>query len=270
MMKLRNSFKAYSANNRLPAPQGPWSPKANRGVNMSFSNRPKILRGAFMEYGLSAPPLFVVFQFNPEQLTRNRSLSFSPPNEVVPVRKEEAVVEKKAKYASLRDYHKRAHLSEIQADQVVTVDEETIRFDIRLDATGRLNDGDFAAEQLGIGPQLAALELMVLPKSEGVLGSMLDVLLPVGGFSFTRRVNPPMVLFIWGRKRVLPVNITGLDITETEFNTRLEPVRATAAVNLKVIEGMNVPYNCTRLGKEAAAAFNLADAGRLQNVIIPG
>jgi len=229
-----------------------------------------------MEYGLSVPPLFVVFQFNPEQLTRNRSLSFSPPNEVVPVRTGEIdksgkpVVEKKAKYASLRDYHKRAHLSEIREDQVVTVEEEDIRFDIRLDATGRLNEGDFAAEQLGIGPQLAALELMVLPKSEGVLGSMLDALLPVGGFSFTRRVNPPLVLFIWGRKRVLPVNITSLDITEAEFNTRLEPVRATAAVNLKVIEGMNVPYNCTRLGKEAAAAFNLADAGRLQNVIIPG
>src|SRR6266851_9690294 len=45
-----------------------------------FPNKPKILRGAFVEYGLSIPPLFVVFQFNPVQLTRNRSLSFSPPN----------------------------------------------------------------------------------------------------------------------------------------------------------------------------------------------
>jgi hypothetical protein len=45
-----------------------------------FPNKPKILRGAFVEYGLSLPPLVVVFQFNPLQLTRNRSLTYSEPN----------------------------------------------------------------------------------------------------------------------------------------------------------------------------------------------
>ena len=34
-----------------------------------FKNKPKILRGAFVEFGLSIPPLFVVFQFNPVHLT---------------------------------------------------------------------------------------------------------------------------------------------------------------------------------------------------------
>lgn len=32
-----------------------------------FKNKPKILSGAFVEYGLSIPPLIVVFQFNPAQ-----------------------------------------------------------------------------------------------------------------------------------------------------------------------------------------------------------
>lgn len=45
-----------------------------------FPNKPKILRGAFIEAGISKPPLFVVFQFNPEQLTRSHSLTFSPQN----------------------------------------------------------------------------------------------------------------------------------------------------------------------------------------------
>ncbi len=244
---------------------------------MSFTNRPKILRGAFLEYGLSATPLFVGFQFNPEQLTRNRSLNFSPPNQVLHVHTGETdksgrpVVEKKPRYASLRDYHKQAFLPEIQADQVVTVEEESIRFDIRLDASGGLNEGDPVSERLGIAPQLSALELMVVPKNEGLLGMVLDALLPIGGFSFTRRANPPIVLFIWGRKRVLPVNIGSLDITETEFNTRLEPVRATVSVNLKVIEGINVPYNGTRLVKEAMAAVNLGNAAAgVKNVVIPG
>ncbi len=33
---------------------------------MPLTTSPKILRGAFIEYGISLPPLFVVFQFNPE------------------------------------------------------------------------------------------------------------------------------------------------------------------------------------------------------------
>ena len=45
-----------------------------------FPNKPRILRGAFVEFGLSLPPLVVVFQFNPLQLTRNRSLTFTAPN----------------------------------------------------------------------------------------------------------------------------------------------------------------------------------------------
>ena len=44
-----------------------------------FPNKPKILRGAFVEFGLSVPPLIVVFQFNPVQLTRSHSLTFAFP-----------------------------------------------------------------------------------------------------------------------------------------------------------------------------------------------
>ena len=42
-------------------------------MSAGFSNQPKILRGAFVEYGLSLPPLFVVFQFNPLLITRTRT-----------------------------------------------------------------------------------------------------------------------------------------------------------------------------------------------------
>src|SRR5882672_538566 len=49
--------------------QGPRPPS---GV---FSNQPKILRGAFVEFGLSLPPLAVVFQFNPLTITRTRTAS---------------------------------------------------------------------------------------------------------------------------------------------------------------------------------------------------
>ena len=38
-----------------------------------FSNQAKILRGAFVEFGISLPPLIVVFQFNPLTITRTRT-----------------------------------------------------------------------------------------------------------------------------------------------------------------------------------------------------
>ena len=44
-----------------------------------FRNQPKVLRGAFVEYGLSVPPLIVLFQFNPLELSRRRSQGFSVP-----------------------------------------------------------------------------------------------------------------------------------------------------------------------------------------------
>lgn len=221
-------------------------------------NKPKILRGAFVEYGLSIPPLFVVFQFNPVQLTRNRSLSHTAPSS--------------AQTGSLRDFHKRYDdLAKLRDDQVVAVQEEVIGFEIRLDAFDKLNEGDPITEQFGIAPQLSTLELMVHPKEESLLGQAWGSLLgSPGGFSFTRKPNPPLVLFIWGHKRVLPVNITSLNITEVLYSPDLDPIRATATVNLTVIEGKSPPYLYTKAMKESMSALNLANITDIANVVIPG
>ena len=154
----------------------------------------------------------------------------------------------------------------------MTVQEESIGFEIRLDATDKLNDGDAITSQFGIAPQLATLELMVHPKDESLLGKALSSLLgsSSNAFSFTKGPNPPMILFIWGRKRVLPVNINSLNITETEFSTDLNPIRATAAVNLTVIEGPNLPYTYTKAMKEVMSVLNLANIGSITDVVIPG
>ncbi len=221
-----------------------------------FTNKPKILRGAFVEYGLSVPPLFVVFQFNPVQLTRNRSLTISRPGE-------------SSRRESLHQIEE--DLLKVQECQQVEVQEESINFDIRLDATDELNDGDSIAGQFGVGPRLATLELMVHPKEESLLGAALGSLLgSEGGFSFTKKPNPPLILFIWGRTRVLPVNINSLNITETQFDTKLNPVRATASVSLTVIEGPNPVYTYSKAAKEVMSAFNLANITDIADVVIPG
>jgi len=229
-----------------------------------FPNKPKILRGAFVEHGLSMPPLLVAFQFNPVQLTRNRSLTYKVPRGLK---------------SSLREFHKWFDdLDDVQKWQSVDVQEETIGFEIRLDATDKLDEGDLVAGQFGIAPQLATLELMVHPKDEGLIMKganrrLGDVakgpLRKLEGFSFTKNPNPPLVLFIWGRKRVLPVNINSLNITELLYNPELYPIRATATVSLTVIEGRSPPYLYSKAMQEEISALNLASVAEITNVVIP-
>ncbi len=254
-----------------------------------FPNRPKILKGAFVEYGLSLPPLFVVFQFNPEQLTRSRTLSFGAPGDefLCPqpsalagaAGEQEGCVPTITRGQSLRQFHQGGtdgggptDLLYIQEHQMVSVQEETISFEIRLDATDDLNNDNPITKKVGLYPKLATLELMVHPKGESLLGGLVDDLLGLGseGFSFTKKANPPINLFIWGRQRVLPVNIGSLSITETEFNTNLDPIRATASVTLSVIEGKNIPYTASKAIKEAMSVLNLANIADIANVVIPG
>ncbi|MER2623293.1 MAG: hypothetical protein ABTS22_05060 [Accumulibacter sp.] len=234
-----------------------------------FPNKPKILRGAFVEFGLSLPPLVVVFQYNPLQLTRNRSLSFAVPTPPPPGRK---MAPPTMPTRTLRQFHGQfSNLLDLQKQQLVSVQEQSIGFDIRLDATDKLNEGDTITEQFGIAPQIATLEQMVHPKDESLLGAALGALLGGSkGFSFTRGANPPLVLFIFGRKRVLPVNINSMNITETEFSTDLNPLRATVGVSLTVIEGKSVPYLYSKAMLEAMSVLNLANIASIANVVVPG
>jgi hypothetical protein len=231
-------------------------------MSSGFPNRPKILRGAFVEFGLSLPPLMVVFQFNPVELSRSRSLHFAAPRGFQPG----------SRSGSLKKFHERHRdLAKLHDLQDVSISEEAIAFDIRLDASDGLNEGDPIAEQFGISPRLATLELMVQPKSESIVGQTLGALLgSSGGFSFTKQPNPPLVLFVWGRKRVMPVNINDLRIAETEYSADLNPIRATVSVSLTVIEGKNLPQAYTNAMKEAMSMLNLSSITDVQNVMIPG
>src|SRR5262245_914243 len=137
---------------------------------MGFSNQPKILRGAFIEFGLSLPPLIVVFQFNPLTITRTRSATVRPPQ--VPsaqgTRNLSATSKPKTK-PGLFDFR--------PAGQTIQIKQETLSFDIRLDATDKLNVGDTITEQFGISPQLSTLELMMAPKGGGLLEGAVSLLL---------------------------------------------------------------------------------------------
>jgi hypothetical protein len=61
-----------------------------------------------------------------------------------------------------------------------------------------------------------------------------------------------------------------MNITETEFATDLNPIRATIAVNLTVIEGKSVPYLYSKAMVEAMSVLNLANIADVANVVVPG
>jgi hypothetical protein len=248
----------------------------------TFSNQPKILRGAFVEFGLSLPPLFVVFQFNPVLITRTRTATSAAAAAGgagnATSQRCEAARQQRSQYFNLLQQvaaDKSKLFTDLRAGQSLNVSPESISFDIRLDATDKLDSGDGITEQFGISPQLSTLELMITPKTQSILGGLASAALSLlsGSSStfafFSEDKNPPIILFVWGRKKVLPVNITNMSIKEEEFSTDLNPTRATITVTLEVLEGPNLPFIYSKTMKEVMSVLNLANIADIANTIVP-
>jgi len=82
-------------------------------------------------------------------------------------------------------------------------------------------------------------------------------------------IKLPTVLFFWGPFRILPVTVNSLSISETEYDTLLNPVRAEVTVNLNVLTPSQIgdssslakgAYKYSQGVKEVMAALNLANA----------
>jgi hypothetical protein len=115
---------------------------------------------------------------------------------------------------------------------------ETIKLDVEIDATDQLEAGDGLAEDLGIYPQLSALEMLVYPKSALVIAN--TVLLAIG----TIEVIPPMApmtLFVWGPKRAVPVKLKEFSIVEEAYDNALNPIRAKVTLGLRVLSYGDLP-----------------------------
>jgi len=109
---------------------------------------------------------------------------------------------------------------------------EMITADIEIDATDQLAANDETTVDLGIYPQIAALELLLYPKSSDVNNQA--QLLASG----TIEVGPfvaPLTLFVWGQNRVVPVRVAEMTISEEAFGGYLNPIRATVSLSMRVL-----------------------------------
>jgi hypothetical protein len=213
-----------------------------------------LLKGALVEYGsdfLGPLPNIVLFQFNPETLTRSIQI---PPRPTGGAARE--------------------------TTQAGEPSIEKITFKAEFSAADEMGTNNVLARTMGVGPRLAALEKMVHPSNiiGGLIGAALSAVggalgigggggSSKGGRQLIPRESYPLILFIWGPFRVLPVFIESMSITEQQYDFLLNPVRAEVNIGLTVNEIDTSSSDMVGKGalkysnaaKEAQAIANLAN-----------
>jgi hypothetical protein len=168
---------------------------------------------------------------------------------------------------------------------------ESFSFSLAMDANDMMADGSPVAEGIatvsGIYTRLAALEMLLYPTGSsggGLLGSV-SASVGAGGVSIggaaggdvKRDVPPsqlPVVLFVWGPGRILPVKVDSLTITEKLYDpVLLNPIHADASISLTVLtpeelkfvsgplaDVANIAYTYSQGLRQALAIANLANS----------
>jgi hypothetical protein len=201
-----------------------------------FPGSPKLLKGALVVYAtkLPVPSSIVVFQYNPETLSRTLYDEGSGGDPRLPGGDPTAVLGPPL---------------------------ESFDLTVELDAVDQLESGDPLAHDLGIHPALAALELMLYPPAEVLI--QIKGLAKVG-ISMITPAELPIVLLVWGRARVVPVRITAVSVAELAFDERLNPIQATVVLAMTALTEAQLsragpPWDSlglvTQRNKERAAAL---------------
>lgn len=172
-----------------------------------FSQSPRLKKGALVVLlDPSSISQVILFQYNPESLTRTL----------------------RANYQQTGD----GGSSTGEPLGLKGPPSEAIQLEVELDAADQLERNLPSAVAVGIYPALAALEALLFPSAAKVIAD--EVLLNAG---ILEVVPPkmPLVLFAWGPKRVLPVRLSGLSITEQAFDPELNPILAKVSLSLDVL-----------------------------------
>lgn len=119
---------------------------------------------------------------------------------------------------------------------------ETIKLEAEIDATDQLEfpDQHPNATELGIHPQLAALESLVYPASDQLIGNNN---LARNGTLEIAPMQAPLTLFVWSKTRILPVRLTDFSITEEAFDPNLNPIRAKVSLGMRVLNVNDVGFD---------------------------
>ena len=171
-------------------------------------------QGAFAIYEPDDTALlsrFIPFRFNPEGLTRQLAL-------------EQAQGGGSAAAAGATEAQ-----GEHGADAGSGPLKESVSVLLRFDLAERAASLSALPVEYGVMPEIAALEDLLHPAET-------EAEAPSDGSEPVRaRGRLPLVLFIWGERRVMPVKITGMTIAENLYNAKLYPIRAEVEVSLELL-----------------------------------
>ena len=180
-----------------------------------LAGTPRTVRGALVAVSPRRPlARAVVFQYNPDQVTR----TLSPPGGA---RAEQG--------SGAADAHR------IWGPPV-----EQISMTVEVDATDQLEAGDPLAAAGGIAPALASLEMLLYPDSAHVIANA--ALLAAGTIEILPPEGPLTVL-VWGPARIVPVRLQSLQIVEQAHAPDLSPIRASVALTAHVLSYNDLPVS---------------------------
>jgi hypothetical protein len=181
---------------------------------MSFPRSPRLLKGGIVlidpENG--AVQQVISLQYNPEKVTRS--------------------FQAKGVGADSGD---RSQALRLKGPAV-----ETIKIEADIDATDQLETADATTTQLGIQPQLAALEMILYPSTSHLQSNNR---LAQSGTLEIAPMQTPLMLFVWSRSRVVPVRLTELSITEEAFDPALNPIQAKVSLGMRVLSVDDLGFN---------------------------
>jgi len=172
----------------------------------AFPDSPRLLRGGLVlvDPGTGRVLRIIALQYNPDTMTRTLQI--------------------RGVGAESGD-----HLEALRLKGPPT---ETIKVEAEIDATDDLESNDKQTREAGLHPQLAALETIVYPTSDHLTSNHRDA---QSGSLEIAPEEAPLPLFVFGPKRIVPVRITELSITEEAFDTFLNPMRAKISLGMRVL-----------------------------------
>jgi hypothetical protein len=215
-----------------------------------------LLKGALVsltEGFLGPVPNVIVFQYNPEKMTR----TLSP--------------------ATMTISSGAAEKAGVDPTAQPWEPSETFDLTLELDATDQLEfpEEHPVAMLTGVADRIAALEMLLYPSKDQATdlvskaaeaankaaeaAKQAAVAAGKSGSSVTppevvTRGQVPITLLVWGPGRVVPVRITKFTVDEKAFSTSLYPVQATVTIGVQVITAESVD----KLGLKESPGIELA------------
>lgn len=244
-------------------------------MSTGYSRSPKLLKGALIEFSerfIGPIPNVIVFQYNPETMTR-----------------------------ALEVWNQNSEGGSTASANTSSTAQpanppETFTLALELDAADALEKPEShpVAFISGVADRIAAMEMLLYPQGDSLLGGLLGSVTgslsvgaspggasiggalggAAGGVRPVARGTVPVLLFVWGPGRIVPVRITSFSVDEQAYSPLLYPIRAKVSIGLKILTPKDFPscnlklaeqiaitaFKFTRKQKEVLAAANMANS----------